>query len=596
MTTESYIRDPRFIAHGAAIKWSPNEAAQWYDERFLRQILKDEDWSDVFMIHHHGHFDGLILSHHYDVHPKMFGCTLSMARLLLGNHISVSLDSVRKQFGISEKLTPYHLFRGKHWNEIDETSRRLIGEGACDEAESIWSIFSKMMTGDYPGKAPFPQEELEVVSTTIKMFTEPVLKADILKLASVWENENNSKASRLENLGVTAADLQSADRFAALLRERGIDPGMKDGNNGQIYAFAKNDPFMKELQEDEDEEIRALVEARLGVKSTLLQSRSETVGWMGRRGALCIYLRYAGAHTSRWSGGDGSNWQNGVPAINECVEPPDGYIAARPDASQIECRLLNFVAGQDDKIEDFRSGRDPYVGVAEAFCGHPVNKNDHPELRQAGKVVELQAGYGSGGPKIKGTLRNKAGITISLDEAERFKTAYRKTHPAVVELWKTAGRMLSALAGRDGVLEWGPCVIKDQRLWLPNGIPLIYETLQFYKPNDPDEIKSEYDRNGWWRLKTRKGWEKMYGAKLVENYIQALARVVISQAMNRITRLGMPVRIVNMRHDDLWLAIKKDGNEQEYLDVCMAEMKRTPTWLPGIPLDCEGSLGLRYSK
>ena len=85
----------------------------------------------------------------------------------------------------------------------------------------------------------------------------------------------------------------------------------------------------------------------------------------------------------------------------------------------------------------------------------------------------------------------------------------------------------------------------------------------------------------------------MYGAKLVENLIQALARVAISQAMNRITRMGY--RVVNMRHDDLWLALPKDG-AQEHLEICMAEMKRTPDWLPGLPLDCEGSIGERYSK
>ncbi len=149
MNTESYVRDPRFAAHGAAIKWSPDEPAQWYEERRLRQVLKDEDWSDVYLIAHHMQFDGFILSHHYQVVPKMYGCTLAMGRLLLGNHISVSLDSVRKQFGLPQKLTPYHLFRGKRWNEIDPNSQRLIGEGAADEVESIFVIFKKMLSGDY---------------------------------------------------------------------------------------------------------------------------------------------------------------------------------------------------------------------------------------------------------------------------------------------------------------------------------------------------------------------------------------------------------------------------------------------------------------
>lgn len=149
MSTEVYIRDPRFEAHGAAIKWQHNIDARWYDEPELRYVLKNEDWSDVFLIHHHAQFDGLILSHHYDVHPKMLGCTLSMARLLLGNHISVSLDSVRKQFNLPAKITPYNLFKGKHWNELSPDVQEQVADGACDEVESIFIIFQKMITGDY---------------------------------------------------------------------------------------------------------------------------------------------------------------------------------------------------------------------------------------------------------------------------------------------------------------------------------------------------------------------------------------------------------------------------------------------------------------
>ncbi len=60
MTQESYTRDARFEAHGAAIKWTPTTPAVWYDERELRWQLQNEDWSDVFLICHHAQFDGLI--------------------------------------------------------------------------------------------------------------------------------------------------------------------------------------------------------------------------------------------------------------------------------------------------------------------------------------------------------------------------------------------------------------------------------------------------------------------------------------------------------------------------------------------------------
>ena len=569
LNTEQYVRHEKFELHGAAIKEHADQAAYWLDEPKLRIWLKQQDWSDVFLVSHHAQWDHFALSHHYDVHPKMSGCTLSMARLLLGNHLSVSLDAVRKHFSMKLKTTPYNLFKGLHWKQMEPQVQRLVAEGACDEVESIWKIFGILYR-------QFPAEEMSVIDTTIKMFSEPTLRADLGMLAKVWTDEAANKGRRLKELNVTKEDLQSAERFAGLLRAEGIEPATKQGKKGPIYAFAQHDPFMVELQENDDERIRTLAEARLGAKSTLLQTRAETIGWMGRRGALCCYLRYAGAHTSRWSGGDGTNWQNGVPAINDAILPPAGYDIIKPDASQVECRLLNFVAGQENKIEDFRLGRDPYVGVAEAFCGHPVNRIDHPELRQAGKVVELQAGYGSGGEKIRTTLRNKAKILISSEEGEKYKWAYRNTHPRVVDLWKQGNNVLADLAnGRDA--EWGPTKIHDKRIWLPNGIPLIFETLEWHID---DETNDKY-----WRLKLRSGWHKMYGAKLVENLIQALARVVVSQAMLRIKDLGY--RIVNMRHDDLWILIPKDGNESRHTEICRLEMCRTPTWLPGIPLDAE---------
>ena len=136
MSTEAYIRDPRFESYGAAVKWSPSVDARWYTHPELQFHFKQEDWSDAWIICHHAQFDGLILTHHYDVHPKMWGCTLSMARGLLGNHISVSLDSVRKQFGIAPKITPYQERKGKHWNELSPAMQQMLADGAVDEVES----------------------------------------------------------------------------------------------------------------------------------------------------------------------------------------------------------------------------------------------------------------------------------------------------------------------------------------------------------------------------------------------------------------------------------------------------------------------------
>ena len=594
MTTESYCRDRRFDIHGAAIKWSASTSAVWYDPRELAYVMKEEDWSDVFMINHHANFDQLVLSHQYGVIPAMSGCTMSMARLILGNHIGVSLDSVRSVFGFQPKITPYGLMEGRYWKDMPANVRQQVADGAIDEVESIWKLFGMLM------QRGFPVEELEVVDSTIKMFTMPELIGDNNVFAKVWQDENTRKTTLLDRLGVTKEELGSNERFTSLLLARGIEPEYKpgkpnaDGSEKLIPAFAKTDPFMEELQNDEDPEVRALAEARLGTKSTLLQTRAETMGWMVSRGRVCVYLRYAGALTSRWSGSDDTNFQNWTNGseINNGLVAPDGWLLAEPDSSQVECRLLNFCAGQWDKIEEFKSGADPYIGVASAFYKKPINKKDHPDERQLGKIVELQAGYGSGGNKIRSTVRVKSGGKIILTPAQgvEARDAYRNTHPAVVAYWKEAERAIGRMANFES-WDWAPFRVRcdankgTRRIVLPNGIEIIYDLLEYH--SDPDTG----DR--YWRLKTRKGWVKIYGSKLVENMIQALARVVVSQAMIRLKKLGY--RCKNTKHDSLWLLIPKDNELENHKAIILAEMRRELPWLPGCPLDAEFKVvGERY--
>src|ERR1700743_576883 len=435
MTTESHIRDPRFEAHGAAIKWDKATSAVWYDQRELAYILKEEDWSDVFLIHHHAQFDGFILGHHYGVRPAMFGCTLSMSRLLLGNHLSVSLEAVRKHFGIASKTTPYNAFRNKRWSELSQPIRDQIASGACDEVESIWKLFGMFM------QQGFPVEELGVIDSVIRMFTDPVLVGDQDLLAKVWQNEAPKKQDRLQALGVAAEELASADRFADLLRSQGVEPETKTSPKGnEIYAFAKNDQFMRDLLEDENDTVRALAEARLGEKSTLLQPRAATLGWMASRGPMPVYLRYSGAATLRFSGGDGANWQNFKRGsdIRRAICAPEGFLLAPIDLSQVECRVLAYLSGQQDQLEQFRIGADPYVDIASKFYGREITKKDAAE-RGTGKQAILSCGYGSGPPKFQATA--KLGIYgppvhLELIEAQKFVNLYRATHPEAVKYWR----------------------------------------------------------------------------------------------------------------------------------------------------------------
>lgn len=604
MSTESYVRDPRFKTHGAAIKWSADTTARWYAEPQLRWMLQNEDWSDTFLVAHHCQFDGLILSHHYNVHPLRLGCTLSMARLLLGNHLSVSLDAVRKHFGIPMKSTPYHLMDNRYWYEMTRDVQDQVAEGACDEVESIWKIFHLLLAQN------FPLEELKVIDTTLKMFTEPVLRGDAELLAKIWENENSKKADRVAALGVDPAELRSNDKFAELLRTEGIEPETKRGKNEQIYAFAKTDDFMRGLLEHDNERIRTLAEARLGEKSTLMQTRAETLGWMASRGSLCVYLRHAGTGTLRPSGGDGANWLNfkRQSALRRTIMAPDGFLLAPVDASQIECRVLHYLAGGPNEpvIQKFRRKEDPYVDLASLFYKEPIYKPKRGDLRfeemeakrGMGKQGRLMCGYGAAALQFKVTAKNGLygpSIEISIEDATAFVKLYRETNPSICGAngyWRQGEWALAKLAAGE-TAEWGPLNIKNKRIYLPSGQPVIYNTLEFHVPDSNEDCRN-FERNGYWRMQTRHGWKKMWGSKIVQNMCEAVSRVIVSQAMNRITAMGY--RVLNWPYDELLVLIPKDGREEQHAKRCAAEMKIAPSWLPGIPLDAEWSLGERYSK
>jgi DNA polymerase len=298
-------------------------------------------------------------------------------------------------------------------------------------------------------------------------------------------------------------------------------------------------------------------------------------------------LRYCGAHTTRWSGGDGSNFQNLKRGsdLRKAILAPDGYLLGILDYSQIECRILNYLAGQDNVIENFRAGRDPYLASASAIYERPITTGDATE-RGTGKQAELSCGFGCGPAKFQRVAAlGIYGPPVSLtdEQARRAVAVYRETHRDVCAYWREADIILARL--NSGIeTPWGPMLCKDHRIILPNGAPLIYDTLHWQEPTE--------DQDPGWRLKLRTGWTRMYGAKLVENVVQALARVVMSQAMLRIA--GM-YKIVLCSHDEIVVLIKKGPTQDDDLAWCKTMMLVEPKWLPEIPLDVEAELGESYA-
>jgi DNA polymerase family A len=578
LTTEAYIRDERFEALCLGVRdakgnyfcLKPNEIEPW---------LAGIDWSKTAILAHHAHFDGLILSHHYGVVPVQWFDTLSMARLMLGNHLSVALASLADHYGLEAKNVPYNDFVGCRWQELSPLIRQTLTDGCVHDVKLTWSIFEKLAQG-------FPVTEYAIIDMTVRLFTEPTIRGDIKLFEKVRDEEWTRKNEILYSLGVNSKDLASANKFAELLENEGVELEYKNGKNGPIPAVAATDDFMKGLVDHENPRVAGLANARLEVRSTIDETRAGRLAGMASRGAMPVYLGYCAAHTTRWAGGDRVNFQN-FPRGGELrkgLMAPQNYFLAVIDLSQIECRILNYVAGQHDIIQAFRENRDLYSEGASRFYGKTINKKDNPTERHLGKVLELGCGYGMGAERLRVTCKAGAlggpSILLDVSEANAAIKAYRDAHQKVVGYWKQGDNMLTHLAQGEGAVEWGPLTVEKGKIILPNAAPIHY--------------RLEYDlEERQWRRKTRRGWVKIWGGHLAENVVQAMARVVMSDAMLRIRRRGY--RIVLTTHDEIVVLIPQQDAQQHY-DYLLQEMKATPNWLEGIPLDAEGMFAERYEK
>lgn len=573
MTTEAYVRDPRFKVHTLGVR--DPELGIYADPGagiLSSYLTMDPLWdrASAFLCHH-AQFDGLILSHHYNIKPAFWFDTLSMARLVFPHAKSHSLKALSELLGLPEKTVPYNDFKGVR--DLSPELYTRVAEGCVRDVELTYEIFTRLLP-------MVPREELRIIDLTIRMFTEPALRLDRDRLKAYLEQSEIEKEKLLMFCGATKTDLNSSEKFAALIEKLGVEAPTKISpiTGKKIYAFAKTDAGFEELLEHPDERVAVLAEARLGAKSNIMETRGGRMLSMDERGAMCVYLKYCGAHTTRWSGGDKMNWQNlkRGSALRDSILAPKGYVMVVIDSSQIECRMLNWLAGQTDKLDAFREGRDLYSEMASVYFGHTVTKQDKGE-RMLGKVMILACGYGMGGDKFKTTACSMAGIGLSHQEAKTAVATYRSNHPQVVRLWRKGDGMIKVLLGGRETT-WGPMRVANYRIYLPNGAPLDYSNLKL----SGDDVMAV----------SRKGASKLYGAKLVENVVQALSRVVISQAMLEVAKR---YRIVTCTHDEIvYLALENEADEA--YDFGMDIMKRSPVWAADLPLNAEGGYARNYSK
>ncbi len=608
LTTEAYVRDPRFevILVGAKIDNQPptwfsgtmQETKAWLDELNLQH---------AFLLAHHAHFDGFILAHHFGIKPRFYLDTLSMARPKHQSTVGGSLASLVHFYGLGEKGGELINALGKRRGDFDKDSLIRFGEYCVNDVELTLKLFNEL-------KQDFPRGELKVIDLFVRMFTDPLVELDEDFLSGHLDEVRKSRAAladKLEQYGGKPI-VMSNPKFAEFLRTLGVDPPMKISlrTGKPAYAFAKTDVGFQELLEHPHELVRTAAEVRLGLKTTIEETRTNALLGIARRGAWPIYLNYYGAHTGRASGGDGVNPQNlGRPnpekhnsgALRRSVKAPPGHKIVAGDSSQIEARVNAYLAGQDDLVEDFRNKIDIYSKFASDIYQETVTKADKAK-RFVGKTCILGLGFGMGGPKLQRTLQIGNGgtpVNLALGQCHEIVHLYRQKYRRIAHLWTMGEKALYAISkgeelafGRDGMLR----TCKDG-IHLPNGMMVRYPCLTFVKGEGFVYAKNRKERAEWVRQSLSGQWDanlltRIYGGKVIENVVQALARIVVFDQM---LAIAPTYRVVLTVHDEVVTCVPSEevASAEEALRITMST---APTWAPDLPVACEVHSGDTYGE
>ena len=632
LTVPEYIASKDFEVLGLASKIDDDPAVFHQGEgaaaHFLESIrfVWGENLDRITVAIHNASFDAQILAMRYGLHPKYLIDTVGLSR---------AWNSRRKN-GLKELCETYNLPAKGETSNFDGLSHRprfrrsrpglkrrkpptLVPVMTPQQASELASYAindverqAELLPILLP-KLCKPELELRVCQHAIEMATKPTLLIDPVKAADITTRMAARMTTAIEATGRTAEELSGDISFDRLMTSAlecaGDQPGKyyKVMKRGMQLAIAKTDPERALLENHSSDRVRRLMAGRQAQTTwpnhigrvNALVATAKALG-----GKLAVPLKYAGAHTMRYSGADGLNLQNLgargdalISEVREIITAPPGHKLVIVDLAGIEARVLAWVARQDDLVTAFRDGADIYSSFASVFYGVPVrkpNKTGIPAIEQRmkdrrafGKVVILGSGYGMGPDRF----HEYAGCDIATAESA-IKT-YRETYAAIPQFWKDIEMafIFTAKYHRSCVMPLGlrfdhlsDC---DVQIVLPSG-----HTLQYPR------VKLELDRFG--RNETASVYNELthihdhlWGGVLTENVVQSISRHILVESMMRLEDQGIHTAL--SVHDELVIVApteKADG----VLATTIKEMTVTPTWAPGLPLAAEGSIGDRYGK
>jgi len=602
----------------------PTLVAFGYDD--VAELLGTVDWADSMAVGHNmSGFDSMILAWRFGIKPKMWACTAAMARqrysktgvYVDGKYlVGVSLKKLAVELGVGRKLDLEATnTKGKKLKDFSPEELAAMAEYNKVDTDLCYEIFKKL----YPET---PKQEMHLIDMTTRMLVNPKLRVDLpmIDAALAMERDNKRKslhalakqlgaatyvAEALEN-GTSIEEqvrsqLASAKKFGDLLVSLGVEVPMKQSPTNperMTPALAKTDESFIALQNHSNPLVAAAAQARLEVKSTILETRLESFkrAAIACKGLLPVPLKYAGADTTgRWSG-EQYNMQNlpridiknpkASDALRNSLKAPPGHKVVVADLSGIELRVNHFLWQVPSSMELYKldpEKADLYKVFAAALYDIAKDEVDKNQ-RQVGKVAHLGLGFGAGAATFQKVAKLMAGIDLTLEESENIVTKWRTEYAEIVRGWRRFQDCLPFISeGRTEAIDpWGLCKTGHQQIILPSGRSIYYPSLV----KERDENKTE-----WWYGNGR-ARARIYAGKGVENMVQALARDVIAEhAIDMYKQTGKrPALTV---HDELVYVVKEDEAD-DTLDTLQDIMRSGVSWWPELITWSEGDVAHSY--
>lgn len=635
-----YVRDPRFYVQCVSIRIDKGEtyvveALNGMDAKVLNALGLER--SDTITVGHNlNGFDCLVLSEHYGIHPYMLVDTIPMMHWLgLSRIMSRSHKALTALLGHGVKQAGTVVSDGKRTKEEFTPDEWAFFLQYCrdDTAQCSENFFSML---------PFMNADaLKLMSLTAKMATEPAFIPDG-QLLEEYKGELNRQSMNalvrlqqflhFDSVEAMLKGIRSRSTFPQLLADVGGKCPMKwsEKQGKEIPAISKTDLEFTKLLDSDNERVRLLVQTRLEHNSSIQMSRTQSLLSFADK-PIPIMLSVLNAHTGRYTAGnegksDGLNFQNlskrdpSKLALRKALKVPAGYSVVACDSSQIEARILAWVSGQDDLVEQFKTGRDPYAEMASkifhvpaqdihdaAKSGTDPRHNQYKTYRNVGKTCVLSAGYGVGAQKFSDTLlRTK--VHLDPDPAKHEAMAvqahaiYRQSAWAIVQFWKVCDKVVQNLTANTQLGEYGKFGAHNEFSYgraivplsqvncayvaMPNGYRLWYPNLRFEVIDGRN--KMVYDRF----VHGKTVATPLYGGGLTENVCQSLAFMMLGWQACRMADAGIPLK-ANIH--DAWIAVVPEAKAEHTSELMQKIMSSVPDWLAGFPVGCEAEVGTDFT-